>query len=1213
MSAVEPMEVAMLRSFVAPLVVVLLSACGPVDEVEKHADALPDIVTSDRTGALETVLFPDIPGPRDSSSELRRADTAPDFLLPACQPGDGCFLDKCVENADCQSGWCVEHRGEAVCSMNCTEECPAGWTCKQLGASDPDVLFICVSNHANLCKPCNGLEGCQSVGGADDVCVAYGAEGAFCGGLCATSDDCPWGFTCQDAVTIDGLATTSCVAEAGVCPCTDAAVALALWTGCKADNDYGSCEGKRVCTEQGLSDCDAVSPVAEECNGVDDDCDGEVDEPDLVEGEYVNLCDDGNECTDDSCLGEPGCSYQNLDGEECKDGDPCTVADLCIGDVCAGSPVECQDDNPCTDDSCDETGGCYFHTNTHPCDDGNPCTLGDQCNAGECLGVPVACDCLSDENCLSLEDEDLCNGTLVCNTDSVPFQCEVDLTTLVDCPEASAFCQQASCDPASGECSVVPANEGLLCDDGDACTTAAHCVEGECTEGVLINCNDGNPCTDDTCEPQTGCSHVANANLCNDGDVCTTADQCVAGECVGGPPLVCTDENACNGLETCDPDTGCMAGQSLQCDDGDFCNGVEGCDPATGCTSGEGLVCDDGNPCTSDTCDPAVACLHAPAAGPCNDGDLCTSGDQCAEGKCAPGPATQCDDGNLCTTDTCEAALGCVFYTNDVPCDDSDLCTTGDHCHLGGCVAGGALTCDDGNLCTDDSCEAGGGCVFNPNQLGCDDGTACTENDHCAGGWCVAGEPLGCDDANLCSDDWCDPQSGCRNDANADPCDDGDLCTLDDVCVDGACAGGPAPDCDDGILCTDDSCDPAAGCLNENNAAPCSDDSLCTVDDACAGGACAAGPPLDCDFGELCMEYGCEADVGCTSLQLSDCCGNGVVEPGEECDDGNAEDGDGCTAGCAAEEPTVKLNGYTWYLADKGANCKTTCEGMDMSCIDLVQVNYVEANCSSDNAVCPNFFPGLPCVTDGDGPRVVYSGVTPVQCKYRNWNYGGMTCTYSAGGNTAHMCACKDPGTECGNGILEPPEKCDDGNQSNNDGCTAWCIEAECGDGHLHEGEEECDDGNEQNQDACTNECKENVCGDGVLNTGVEECDDGNNQDGDACSADCKIPSVQTVELNGYTWYLADKGANCKTTCEGMDMSCIDLVQLNYIEANCSPDNAVCPNFFPGLPCVTDGDGPRVVYSGVTPVQCKYRNWNYGGMTCTYSAGGNTAHMCACN
>ncbi|MEM6293250.1 MAG: hypothetical protein AAGA54_18395 [Myxococcota bacterium] len=91
----------------------------------------------------------------------------------------------------------------------------------------------------------------------------------------------------------------------------------------------------------------------------------------------------------------------------------------------------------------------------------------------------------------------------------------------------------------------------------------------------------------------------------------------------------------------------------------------------------------------------------------------------------------------------------------------------------------------------------------------------------------------------------------------------------------------------------------------------------------------------------------------------------------------------------------------------------------------------------------------------------------------------------------------------CGDGLVyEGVEACDDGNDEETDACTSACIEAECGDGLVHEGVEACDDGNEDDTDACTSACVEAACGDGVVQAGVEDCDDGNADDGDAC-VDC--------------------------------------------------------------------------------------------------------------
>lgn len=47
-------------------------------------------------------------------------------------------------------------------------------------------------------------------------------------------------------------------------------------------------------------------------------------------------------------------------------------------------------------------------------------------------------------------------------------------------------------------------------------------------------------------------------------------------------------------------------------------------------------------------------------------------------------------------------------------------------------------------------------------------------------------------------------------------------------------------------------------------------------------------------------------------------CGNGVVEPGEECDDGNTSDGDGCSSECRYEHPD-RLLGAQFCTLSQGA------------------------------------------------------------------------------------------------------------------------------------------------------------------------------------------------------------------------------------------------------------------------------------------------------
>jgi hypothetical protein len=72
-------------------------------------------------------------------------------------------------------------------------------------------------------------------------------------------------------------------------------------------------------------------------------------------------CADGNPCTDDVC-GKLGCANPPISGS-CDDGDACTSGDSCAEGVCRGTPINCDDDNDCTLDSC-KAGACEYAANT---------------------------------------------------------------------------------------------------------------------------------------------------------------------------------------------------------------------------------------------------------------------------------------------------------------------------------------------------------------------------------------------------------------------------------------------------------------------------------------------------------------------------------------------------------------------------------------------------------------------------------------------------------------------------------------------------------------------------------------------------------------------------------------------------------------------------------------------------------------------------------
>ena len=106
-------------------------------------------------------------------------------------------------------------------------------------------------------------------------------------------------------------------------------------------------------------------------------------------------------------------------------------------------------------------------------------------------------------------------------------------------------------------------------------------------------------------------------------------------------------------------------------------------------------------------------------------------------------------------------------------------------------------------------------------------------------------------------------------------------------------------------------------------------------------------------------------------------------------------------------------------------------------------------------------------------------------------------------GNNVDGDTCEQDCSEpfCGNHITDPGETCDDGNTIDGDGCESDCTAPGCGNGAVDPGED-CDDGNTVNGDGCDNNCTTSGCGNGVVGGG-EACDDGNTVNGDGCDNNC--------------------------------------------------------------------------------------------------------------
>ena len=296
------------------------------------------------------------------------------------------------------------------------------------------------------------------------------------------------------------------------------------------------------------------------------------------EGVYVDDFQVVHMCPDEGCLTKVECNDMLVctDGE-CVDG----VCEYAITDQCCLNLGDCLDVDPCTLDACvnnvcdpvvlSPPYCCYVEAD---CDDENICTL-DNCDAsGICLHPPSQAPgcCDVNEDC---DDSDPCTDN-ICNNDD------------------------SSC--------YFPFN-ATPCDDKNACTKNDKCIEGTCG-GDDVVCSDGNNCTYDECNPQSGCYYpnIAQGEACDDLNPCTQSDVCLLGDC-GGEWIdgCCLADPDCDDWDDCTTD---------KCSDENVCQNINIC-----CYSDE--ECDDfDDVCTIDSCVDGACVYEATGVEGCCQGAI---------------------------------------------------------------------------------------------------------------------------------------------------------------------------------------------------------------------------------------------------------------------------------------------------------------------------------------------------------------------------------------------------------------------------------------------------------------------------------------------------------------------------------------------------------------------------------------------------------------
>ena len=546
---------------------------------------------------------------------------------------------------------------------------------------DGGVLF-CEAEAGGEPEVCDGL---------DNDCDGEMDEGDVCGDTCCVDDNCNGacafgtlseGGVCEPprsvgAEVCDGI-DNDCDGETDESdPALDAA--------CDSPEPGLCTPGVTSCVEGALICLSTVDPRAEVCNGEDDDCNGEVDDGGVCAGEpccYLDDCDgvcgtattdEGGACIEPGAYGEETCDGVDNDCDgRVDEGGVCAGEPCCYGDDCDGvcGTARTDDRGECVEPASFGSDVCDGLDNDcdGDVDDADP-AIGDACNTGllgvcaagirSCVDGALQCDAttaLSAEVCNGLDDD--CDGTVDDGVTSTWYR-DADrdgagaasggVREACSAP-AGYVANDTDCndgDPAirPGAREVVGDNVDQDCDGSELCyvdrdrdgvrtgdlvssmdTDCRDPGESEATDTVL-DCNDGDPTirpgapegagdgVDQNCDRREVCFGDADRDGYHDDtpDVISLDLDCTdpgeagsrvpGGDCNDGNPFINPGaRELCNGIDDdCDgpADEGLPVGTWYPDEDdddyGDEGAGIETCEPPPGYIT-TGGDCDDENP-----------------------------------------------------------------------------------------------------------------------------------------------------------------------------------------------------------------------------------------------------------------------------------------------------------------------------------------------------------------------------------------------------------------------------------------------------------------------------------------------------------------------------------------------------------------------------------------------------------------------------------------